>query len=120
MAPFSDMSVKQRLGAGLLFLVIALGVLVTRPWEPMIIAVIAGLSLLISAVFFLTVGRDTVEDTGYDMGFWLLAVVTATAAYIGAGFGIRGEIDTPEFLVFIIGFGILLGLLAEIRDRISE
>lgn len=120
MALFSDMDVEKRLGAGLLFLIIALGVLVTRPWEPMLVGAVAGLNLLISAVFLLTVGRDTVEDTGYDMGFWLLALATATAAYIGAGFGIRGEIDTTEFLVFIIGFGILLGLLAEIRGRISE
>lgn len=68
----------------------------------------------------LTVGRDTVEDTGYDMGFWLLALVTATAAYIAATLGIRGELDTTEFLVFILGFGILLGFLAEIRGRIVD
>ncbi len=108
---------KNRLAAGLLFLIIAVAVLLTSPFVNYVTAAVASLNILISAVFLLTVGRDTTE-TDRDMGLWLLSLVTATGTYLGVSMFVRNEFVIFEFLVFIIAFGLVLGLLDDLRWRI--
>ncbi len=116
----SDIDVTQRLGAGFLFLVIALAVLVVQPGSQVLTAVIAGLNLLISAVFLLTVGRDITDKPTYDVGFWLLSMVIALGMYLVSTIGFSDTSDLGQVLVFIIGFGLLLGIGAELRGRIDQ
>lgn len=120
MAVFEDAEPEQRVGAGLLFLIIAMGVLVVQPATPIITAVIAGVNLLISAVFLMTVGRDTTENPGYDVGFWLLAVTVALAMYLFTTLLAADTIEVFQVLVFIIGFGLVLGILAELREKLTN
>ena len=119
MAVLEGVAPAQRIGAGLLFLFIALGVLVVQPAGPTVSGILAGINLLMSAAFLLTVGRDTTAEPTYDVGFWLLAVVVALAMYLGTGLLIAGEVDIFQLLVFIIGFGLVLGILAELRHRLT-
>lgn len=118
MAILEKVDPKQRIGAGLLFLIIGLGILVVQPAEPIVTAILAGVNLLLSALFLVTVGRDTTTEPAYDVGFWLLAVLVALAMYLGASLLITGDMDTVQLLVFIIGFGLVLGFLAELREKL--
>jgi hypothetical protein len=120
MVTISTVDVEQRLGAGLLFLLIAVAVLFLQPAAPVLTAVIAGLNLLLSAGFLLTVGRDTADEPSYDVGFWLLAMVVALGMYLAVTLGLTGEVDTFRLLLFIIGFGIILGVLADLRARVTR
>ena len=93
MSIFIETDAEKRVGAGLLFLIVAIAVLVVQPAESAVTVAVAGLNLLLSALFLLTVGRDTVEDPGYDVGFWLLAMVVALGMYLVAALVGPGEID---------------------------
>jgi hypothetical protein len=119
MALLEDVEPRQRVGAGLLFLIIAMGVLVVQPATPILTAIIASINLLFSALFLLTVGRDTTTAT-YDVGFWLLSIVVALAAYLSTTIVLTGTIDLFQALVFTIGFGLVLGLLAELRANLTD
>jgi hypothetical protein len=119
MALLEDVEPRQRVGAGLLFLIIAMGVLVVQPATPILTATIASVNLLFSALFLLTVGRDTTTAT-YDVGFWLLSIVVALAAYLLTTIVLTGSIDLFQVLVFTIGFGLVLGLLAELRAKLTD
>ncbi|TMT80232.1 hypothetical protein E2L06_18420 [Haloterrigena sp. H1] len=120
MAIFEDMEPERRVGAGLLFLIIAMGVLVVQPATPIITAVIASINLLISATFLITVGRDTTEKPAYDVGFWLLSVIVALAMYLFTTLLLTGTLYIFQVLVFIIGFGLILGFLAELRAKLTN
>lgn len=119
MAILEDVDPRQRVGAGLLFLIIALGVLVVQPAGPPLSAILASVNLPFSAFFLVTVGRDTTSEPSYDVGFWLLAVVVALGMYLVTGLLITGAVDTFQVLVFIIGFGLVLGVLAELREKLT-
>ncbi|MFC7116536.1 hypothetical protein ACFQH2_18505 [Natronoarchaeum sp. GCM10025703] len=87
MAVFREIDVRQRVGAGFLFLIIAIALLVTQPADQVLSAILAGINLLISAFFLVTVGRDTTEEPTYDVGLWLLSMVVALSGvggYVGA------------------------------------
>lgn len=119
MAFLEDVEPRQRVGAGLLFLIIAVGVLVVQPATPILTAIVASINLLFSALFLVTVGRDTTTAT-YDVGFWLLSIVVALAAYLLTAIVLAGTIDLFQVLVFTIGFGLVLGLLAELRAKLTD
>ncbi|TKR24939.1 hypothetical protein [Natronomonas salsuginis] len=119
MALLGDVEPRQRVGAGLLFLIIAMGVLVVQPATPVLTATIASINLLFSALFLLTVGRDTTTAT-YDVGFWLLSIVVALAVYLSTTIVLTGTIDLFQVLVFTIVFGLVLGLLAELRANLTD
>jgi len=120
MAIFEDVEPERRVGAGLLFLGIAMGVLVVQPATPMITAVIASTNLLISTIFLITVGRDTTETPAYDVGFWLLAVIVALVMYILTTLLLAGTLYIFQVLAFVIGFGLSLGVLAELRAKLTN
>lgn len=120
MAIFADIDAQQRIKAGLLFLLVAVMTLYTQPAGEVLSAVIAGINLLISTLFLVSVGRDTTEEPGFDVGFWLLAMVSALGTYIVSALVTTGTVPLFGMLLFIIGFGIILGLLAEVRGRITQ
>ena len=119
MAFLETVAPERRIGAGLFFLIIAMGILVVQPVSPLLTGVLAIITLLASAVFFVTVGRDTTSEPAYDVGFWLLSVVTALGMYLATGFVLEGDVDTVGLLVFVIGFGLVLGVLAELRAKLT-
>lgn len=118
MAIFEDVDPTQRVGAGLLFLIIAMGVLVVRPATTSLTAVLAIVNLLISALFLITVGRDTTAEPAYDVGFWLLSLVVGLATYLFTTLLLTGSVNTLQVLVFIITFALVLGFLAEVRAKL--
>lgn len=120
MVIFEGVEPEQRVGAGFLFLIIAMGVLVVQPATPIITAVIAGINLLFSATFLITAGQDTTENPAYDVGFWLLSVIVALAMYLFTTLLLTATLDIFQTLVFIIGFGLILGLLAELRAKLTN
>lgn len=120
MDQISDIDVSQCLGAGFLFLAIALAVLVVKPGSQIVTAVVAGFNLLISAIFLLTVGRDISDEPTYDVGYWLLSIVFALAMFLVSTIGLSDAGDLTQLLVFIIGFGLLLGIGAEVRLRMGQ
>ena len=120
MAIFAEIDSQQRINAGILFLLVALVTLYTQPAGHGLSAVIAGINLLISTLFLVSVGRDTTEKPTFDVGLWLLAIVAAVGMYIVSALVTTGTVPLFGMLLFIIGFGISLGLLAEVRGRIAE
>lgn len=115
----ADLSRQQRIGGGFLFLLIAVAVLAGQPFEDQfLLAAIAGLNLLISAGFFVTVGRETAtaDDTDF-VGQWALSVATATFVYASISMALSGEIDILQFTAFVVGFSLFHALFSWLREQ---
>lgn len=119
MDALDNMARSRRIGAGFLFLLIAVALLFTQPIEnQLLLAGIAALNLLISAFFFATIGVETVGgSTGFDVPTWVISVLFATAVYTLVSIGIGGELNVIELVTFVVGFGIGLAFFSALRER---
>lgn len=114
-----EMSPERRTGGGFLFLLIAIAVLVVQPVsDPFILAVIALANLVISGVFFVTLGREASSDE-FDFGTWAASVVAATVAYAAISLGMSGELDMVQFMAFVVAFSVGLAFFSGIRNRFN-
>ncbi|MFB6145848.1 MAG: hypothetical protein ABEJ99_05095 [Candidatus Nanohaloarchaea archaeon] len=70
MGRVDDLSIEQRTGGGFLFLIIAIAVLFSQPFDnKFLLAGFALLNMLISAAFFVNMGKDSAEVDGFDFNY---------------------------------------------------